>query len=124
MNKNFKFRVWDNWTPGFMLEQKPFVFIQPDGFRPESTSDILNDPDRFVVQKCLYLKDNKGVKLYEGDVLKHKDNSARSYRVEWSGEDCAYIMKSSDGGAAFLSQDYLLNFEIIGTVLQGNYVKI
>ena len=121
---NLEFRAWDIKNKEYLQEPCSFLFFSFKESYHYDASYILSNPEEFVVQRRLYLKDNNDVELYEGDVLKHKNNSSCRYKIVWSEEDCAYIMESTNGGAAFLSQDYLLNFEIIGTVLQGNYVKI
>ena len=79
MNREIKFRAWDNVD--FMSRQFTLQDVQER--KIEFTLDC-------VVMQFTGLKDSKGVEIYEGDILQSERNDAYKYYVVFEdGSFCA-----------------------------------
>ena len=79
MNREIKFRAWDNVD--FMSSQFTLQDVQER--KIEFTLDC-------VVMQFTGLKDSKGVEIYEGDILQSERNDAYKYYVVFEdGSFCA-----------------------------------
>jgi hypothetical protein len=71
MNREIKFRVWDNWD----YMSTPFTLQDIQSKRIEFTSDV-------KLMQYTGLKDKNGIEVYEGDIIAYDENSTR-WLIEW-----------------------------------------
>ena len=65
------------------------------------------------------IKDKHGVEIYEGDIIKWKEEGI-CFSVRWSQEDCGYIcMRDLPLSSGSMNQQYLDHFEKIGNIHQN-----
>ena len=121
--RNFKYRIWDGKCfRGNLNTYK--INIQSGEVECWAWSDLYDeyyqtDQDvKFTLQQYTGLKDRKDMDLYEGDIIEGFDKQLRG-QVVFSEEDAAFVFKSTTGGGAFLNETYLLNFTIIGNILEN-----
>lgn len=113
-NRILKFRVYDKDNHKFIIDPRElFVWLQCE--LHNSTLTVFGS--RYVIQQFTGLKDSKNCDIYEGDILEFKDGFVSE--IIWGEESAAFLMKSNNGGRAFLNQDYILNFEVIGNIFEN-----
>ncbi len=71
MNKRIlKFRVWDIKNKNFLSQSSTYYHIGDVTGIPYTLNEILNKPDRFIVQQFTGFIDSKGNEVWEGDVVR------------------------------------------------------
>jgi uncharacterized phage protein (TIGR01671 family) len=71
MNKRtLKFRVWDIKNKNFLSQSSTYYHIGDVTGIPYTLNEILNKPDRFIVQQFTGFIDSKGNEVWEGDVVR------------------------------------------------------
>lgn len=139
MNRLIKFRVWDN-KKKIWLDKTDFCIYNGDAQEVEigGTEYLYNgssyNPLKFVendigglycnrnliIQQYTGLTDSKETEICEGDILEWKGEFIAE--VFFEKENAAFVIKSKKGGKAFMSENYVLNFQIIGNIFEHKHL--
>ncbi len=106
--RDIKFRVW------YPKENK-FYCTNIEGTAFTLGKDAWCEP--YTIQLFTGLIDNVGIEIYEGDIIKFKDDFTAE--VFWCQEDAAFQIRTSNGGGAYVNERYVQNFEVIGNIFQN-----
>jgi len=121
MNRPLKFRVWDKMRLQFIYpennNQQHFIIDLNGQFHNLQNGSGGND---YVVLEYTGLKDKNGKEIYEGDILEWKGEFIAE--VFFEQENAAFVIKSKKGGGAFMSENYVLNFQIIGNIFEHKHL--
>lgn len=107
MNDALRFRVWDKLFNHYWSEQEIIDKV-----------DCLYDINNVEIEKYIGINDNKGKRIYEGDIIKTRHGNGFVYRRD---DDCFAIRIDRDGICPFdISVSEFLQiiefFEIIGNI--------
>ena len=128
MNRQIKFRVWDKITNRYLQELGIYYWHIPYSLDGEEItgeanlfglSELLRH-NNFVAQQYTGLTDSQGNPICEGDILEWKGEFIAE--VFFEKENAAFVIKSKKGGKAFMSENYVLNFQIIGNIFEHKHL--
>lgn len=121
--KELKFRVWDKEREAFLNN----VFIDSEGklyqFSKGTIFGIVItylDSENKNISKFTGLHDKNGKEIFEGDIIKIKDET---YRITWNGCFSSFDMTNIDKAKQYkdlyiLNKDYEKS-EIVGNIYQN-----
>ena len=110
MNRPIKFRVWDHILSEWIKSDQ--LVLRPNGSITDGSILI----DSKYIQFNTSLKDKNSKEIYEGDIVKWDGEFIAE--VFFEQENAAFVIKSKKGGGAFMSENYVLNFQIIGNIFE------
>jgi hypothetical protein len=111
MNRELKFRVWDN-------EQKKFEYFELNNI---TVPDRLLTQDKFPVQQFTELYDKNKKPIYEGDRVRFGYTGKVDFfgEVIWLEDRASFGVRTGNAFETFEDlMDYMKYFEVVGNIFQ------
>ena len=107
------YRVWDEKEKRYGLT--PYT-MPLQGYETRLVPPASSDPERFKIEQCTGLKDMKGEKIFENDILMlSKEHNNMLVKVVWLSHFCQYRLVSLRGPCVlFFSKILADNSKVVG----------
>lgn len=121
--REHKYRAWHP-------ELKQFIYFTPlelrwnklDGGYHLSGYQEINElfhcfkSEGVRIQQYIGFRDLNQKEIYEGDIVKFENHFTAT--VIWCEEEAAFQIRTENKGGAFLNEQYMLNFEVVGNIIE------
>lgn len=110
MSRELKFRIYS------FLDKSFHYFTLEEGY-PQGIACGVSEPQQFTG-----LTDKNGKEIFEGDILEYKIESIIA-KVYWEYENAGFVVRiTPNGGSALMTENYVLNYEIIGNIFEHEHL--
>ena len=119
-----KFRAWDKKDKRFIYDKQVFIPLRVTNVgifklnpsTKEETWLLIDDESRFELMQYTGLRDKKGVKIYEGDVVRAfaRDDEYHNYIIQF--QNGGFVVKNQYGLCAYV--DIFGDYEVIGNIYE------
>lgn len=126
--REIKFRAWDKQVNKLVKvtridwETKTvdwFYDNKSDWEVTRETRSLRQGLSRVILMQFAGLHDKKGKEVYEGDIVKDKENC--NFSIVWDYHNCGFYLQSTEDDEYNMEMVYILNnkIEIIGNIYEN-----
>lgn len=132
MNRTIKFRICytaQNGQKSLIYSDDKRYLITLDGkvlenygkdWKKPFWEEVFDADEQPIIQQYTGCHDSDNKEIYEGDIVKWDKEFIAE--VLFEQENAAFVVKSKKGGKAFMSENYVLNFQIIGNIFEHKHL--